>query len=414
MVGAQHQAFSPVLRMSAGADIEDVNITNRLLRPECRHLAVAGALAVGCIVALSAAPWLPTRRPRHAAVREAISAQLLGLDRLVANTCGTLDVDVDYEYSGLAGVGHLDNVVGSQDCCTLCQGEPSCKAFTWVQNAHLLTGNPGQCWLKGGEYRASNTKKGVFSAFVRDPAMEATVFARKKAAMTKKRKDEVLTPGLAKKKVVAKREVEAGTTVKQKVAAVISTEVTTTLGITTLPTPVPLIVVGVLPTETDTSTTTTSTLASTATQTLTETSTVTSTSTISTTQTSTETSTIMACCSFEPFVGCGSALNISYFCDISQKHCEQHCAGKWLLDGAGQLTKGLDVHPPTPPPKPTPPPPRKDNGPCCSFEPLKACGDELAISKFCDISKKRCEKDCAGHWLESGPSEKPNGLNLYE
>merc|ERR1719215_2601959 len=108
--------------------------------------------------------------PVDAKPLEAVSAQLLTFERFdlpIRNSCGALDIDVDYDYTLLAGIGHLDGIVSSEDCCRLCRGEQTCKAYTWVQN---LYGNPGQCWLKGGFFKGVTQKKGVISAITRDPA----------------------------------------------------------------------------------------------------------------------------------------------------------------------------------------------------------------------------------------------------
>lgn len=68
-------------------------------------------------------------------------------------------------YDVLAGVGHVDNIASYQECCAICKAEPDCQAYTWVKDAKLVSGNPGQCWLKGGLFVSKAHKAGVFSAF---------------------------------------------------------------------------------------------------------------------------------------------------------------------------------------------------------------------------------------------------------
>lgn len=388
-------------------------------------LLFCGALMVFCCF-MAARNHRREARGGHtssALVEHAMSKQLLDIGGPVANTCGKLDTDVDFQYSALSGVGHLDNVVSSQDCCTLCQGEPSCNAFTWVKDAHLVIGNPGQCWLKGGKYQGRHVKLGVFSAFVRDPDTERKVqkdeeeekrlaAIKKKVDAAKKRKE--AQEAKRKAAVEAQKKVEARAKAKQqeekkkkaeaqKRAEALAekkrleeearrrTTTTTTSSTETTTTVTKTTTLEVTSTETETATTATSTR---------------------TTRTTTTTKS-MACCAFEPFLGCGTALNISYYCDLSKHRCEEECEGTWAVEGADSVTDGLDVQPPTQPPKPTPPPEREDQGPCCSFEPLKACGDELAISSYCDASQKTCEQECAGKWLEQGPKQKAEGIDLY-
>lgn len=355
-----------------------LHVEHDLERRRNTRCTAAAILIVGGLTAyMGFGRWRPLESPRSH-MENTIAAQMLTIQGPVASTCGQLHKDADYEYSNLAGLGHLDNIVSSQDCCTLCLGEPTCKSFTWVKDAHLLVGNPGQCWLKGGPFVKRSEKSGVYSAFVRDAEAELA-FSKdpdlnQYVAITST--EPIISEGSTKHVGITPDPVITEVSRKPGVSA--ETEAPTEA-----PTEVPK-----EPTEAPTETAT------------------------STSKTSTTTE-IQACCSFEPFAGCGDALNISTVCDASKKYCETDCAGKWLLKGASQQPDGLDVKPPTPPPKPTPPSPRKSNEPCCSFAPLKGCGDELAISKYCDASKKRCEDDCAGKWLPGGPEDNPSGLDLY-
>lgn len=444
--------------VEGGAQQEDLVVTTyRDPRIGRRHLAAGIVLVSGCIAALALLPRLfeQDSRASRANPSAVVSEQMIELGPM-ANTCQKLHPGVDFVYSELAGVGHLDNVVSSQDCCTLCQGEPTCKAFTWVQDAKLLSGNPGQCWLKGGQYLNSNPKDGVFSAFVRDPRSQAIVKADEEAkakqaeenakwvAKIEGNADAPKALGKNKKAAkrvseafqivqeAAKREAEAAKVERNAKAKVLEVAEATKTAI--VPPSTPPALWTTTATETKTTATETPTVTKTATSTLTLTATQTPTSTSTVTLTSTDTTTTASststithtrtlttsstpveqpCCAFEPFVGCGSALNISYFCDTNKTQCEKHCFGKWLPHGKAQNTQGLDLRQPTLPPKPSPPPPRKNKGPCCSFEPLKACGDELAISSYCDVSKDQCENRCAGKWLHRGPDENPDGLDLY-
>lgn len=320
-------------------------------RPERRTRCVAAVVLTASTVAAYAG--LHRRRApttSHSQIDDMIARQLLlSIQGPVASTCGALHKDADYEYSNLAGLGHLDNIVSSQDCCTLCQGEPTCMSFTWVKDAHLLVGNPGQCWLKGGRFAQRSPKEGVYSAFVRDDKV-AALFAQDADVVNDKDKDEK-----APKKPAAKEPTKKAGDEKEPEKA------RTTLTTTDSPTTTPL----------------------------------------------------STCCSYAPFKGCGDALNISHICDRNKDSCEIQCAGHWLEHGAKDQREGMNVHPPTPAPEPTAPPPRKSSKPCCSYDPLPYCGDELAISKFCDVSQARCEKECSGKWLDGGPKDNPHGIDLY-
>lgn len=92
-----------------------------------------------------------------------------------------LVADMDFEYTDLAGIGHVDHIASAEHCCTVCKQEPTCKAFTWVVDAHLPNegGSSGQCWLKSGSFVTASIKRGVFSAYVRDDEVHAKSAAQK-------------------------------------------------------------------------------------------------------------------------------------------------------------------------------------------------------------------------------------------
>lgn len=130
------------------------------------------------------------------------------------------------------------------------------------------------------------------------------------------------------------------------------------------------------------------------------------------------------CCAFEPFASCGNALNISDQCDISKKHCEDECSGRWLpLLGSQKTEPALSPVPEAEEPAHAPekeltptstPELAKEDRPCCAFEPLKGCGTEVGISETCDVSRRTCEDVCVGRWLEHGAKENPDGIDVYE
>lgn len=78
--------------------------------------------------------------------------------------CGKMEEDIDYVYASLAGAGHIDNIASASQCCALCSVNKDCAAFTWVKDANLWFGDPGQCWLKGGDMIDKVDKTGVISA----------------------------------------------------------------------------------------------------------------------------------------------------------------------------------------------------------------------------------------------------------
>mmetsp|Transcript_160439 Transcript_160439/g.514964 ORF Transcript_160439/g.514964 Transcript_160439/m.514964 type:complete len:768 (-) Transcript_160439:76-2379(-) len=68
-----------------------------------------------------------------------------------------------------------DHVETADDCCSMCNAEPTCGSWTFVRDAHLPSGPPGQCWLKGGKPTGSTQKSGIISglrAGVRSMAMK--------------------------------------------------------------------------------------------------------------------------------------------------------------------------------------------------------------------------------------------------
>ncbi|CAK0828013.1 unnamed protein product [Prorocentrum cordatum] len=78
------------------------------------------------------------------------------------SSCGVTEVDVEYvdEVSGWGT--NYDHIPTPEMCCAMCQGEPRCKAFTWVKDAGLPDGCRSQCWLKGGT-GTPREKKGLVS-----------------------------------------------------------------------------------------------------------------------------------------------------------------------------------------------------------------------------------------------------------
>jgi len=80
--------------------------------------------------------------------------------------CAKKEEGVDFVFATLAGAGHVDNIASPDQCCALCNVEPECMAYTWVRDARLWYGNPGQCWLKGGDLVDKAHKDGVISAMV--------------------------------------------------------------------------------------------------------------------------------------------------------------------------------------------------------------------------------------------------------
>jgi len=83
------------------------------------------------------------------------------LEEAAPEGCSVGEKDIDYVYEG-GWASHLDNVASQEGCCALCHHESKCKAWTWVVDAKLPSGNPGQCWMKGGVQ--NKTKKvGVYS-----------------------------------------------------------------------------------------------------------------------------------------------------------------------------------------------------------------------------------------------------------
>lgn len=250
-----------------------------------------------------------------------MDAQLLAITGPSANACGALDDDVDFEYTNVAGLGHLDSIGSSQECCRLCQGEPTCKAFTWVKDAKLLIGNPGQCWLKGGGFIRKKAKQGVYSGFVRDEQLEASFAKEEKSAHQ-----------------LEARGGSEGKTTKLATTTTMLDETTVAKPLTAVAKPITTVTPVTITTAPITST--------------------------------------MGPSTWPP-------------------------------------TNTTNLAATTPPPEAAPPqPPHELNKPCCSFEPLMACGDELGISRYCDVSKRRCEADCAGKWLEGGPQENPHGIDL--
>eukprot|EP00419_Tripos_fusus_P000410 CAMPEP_0172674124 /NCGR_PEP_ID=MMETSP1074-20121228/12567_1 /TAXON_ID=2916 /ORGANISM="Ceratium fusus, Strain PA161109" /LENGTH=778 /DNA_ID=CAMNT_0013491513 /DNA_START=162 /DNA_END=2498 /DNA_ORIENTATION=- len=77
-------------------------------------------------------------------------------------SCGPQDKDIDYVVTK-SWFKKMDHVPSASDCCAKCNAEAKCKSYTWVEDAKLPTGNPGQCWLKGKLPSQKALKAGVVS-----------------------------------------------------------------------------------------------------------------------------------------------------------------------------------------------------------------------------------------------------------
>jgi len=139
-------------------------------------LLLRASLALGLVVAIAAAAVL-TRSGRH--LRSTPAAELeLTVEAAVTpgaapaskvtwsspwpSLCGRMDIDKEYVDATPGGWGvNYDHIPTPEMCCAMCQGEPRCKAFTWVKDAGL-DGCPSQCWLKGSVGTAQ-PKVGVVS-----------------------------------------------------------------------------------------------------------------------------------------------------------------------------------------------------------------------------------------------------------
>merc|ERR1712113_29384 len=88
------------------------------------------------------------------------------------NHCGQIESNVDYVVKN-GWATHMDHIPDQDKCCTECHKEPKCRAWTWVADAGLPKGDPGQCWLKGGTPIERHKKVGVVSG-LRDAAVPRT------------------------------------------------------------------------------------------------------------------------------------------------------------------------------------------------------------------------------------------------
>jgi len=96
---------------------------------------------------------------RSAELREAMAN-----NETLAKSCTQILADMEYEmaYAGSWAV-HADHVPSPGACCGLCNSEPFCLSWTFVEDAKLAPGFPSQCWLKGGNISGIAHKKGIIS-----------------------------------------------------------------------------------------------------------------------------------------------------------------------------------------------------------------------------------------------------------
>lgn len=78
------------------------------------------------------------------------------------DSCGPQERNLDYVVIN-KWFKKMDHVSSASECCAKCKSEMKCKSFTWVEDAKLPTGNPGQCWLKGDLPGQKAVKTGVVS-----------------------------------------------------------------------------------------------------------------------------------------------------------------------------------------------------------------------------------------------------------
>jgi len=69
-----------------------------------------------------------------------------------------MSTDLDWHWAV-----HKDHVESEDACCSLCKTEPSCRSWTFVIDAHLGSGLPGQCWIKGGIPMETVSKDNIVS-----------------------------------------------------------------------------------------------------------------------------------------------------------------------------------------------------------------------------------------------------------
>ncbi|CAK0855327.1 unnamed protein product [Prorocentrum cordatum] len=118
------------------------------------------ALIAGTAAVAGTAAWLGAGRGGHELRVAPQAAAPLGLQEVSAPG-GTLVPGVEYNLDG-GWFQSMDHIPTAVLCQTLCQGEPKCNYFTWVEDAGL-DGCPSQCWLKGGELKYEAPKAGVTS-----------------------------------------------------------------------------------------------------------------------------------------------------------------------------------------------------------------------------------------------------------
>jgi len=79
-----------------------------------------------------------------------------------AAPCGLIEPVTNYVVEGGWGL-HIDHIASPEACCVACQQHSPCKAWIWVKDAKLPTGNPSQCWMKGNPPTRKEGKRGFVS-----------------------------------------------------------------------------------------------------------------------------------------------------------------------------------------------------------------------------------------------------------
>jgi len=94
------------------------------------------------------------------------------VEEVVAGTCGMMQQNVAFTRSNSDDPGvHDDHVVNPEMCCLRCKAHMWCQAWTWIRDAHLLSGIKSQCWLKARKPTSHIAQAGVVSGLVaRSPA----------------------------------------------------------------------------------------------------------------------------------------------------------------------------------------------------------------------------------------------------
>jgi len=96
--------------------------------------------------------------------------ELLSLAAKVPHaTCSGRVEDSEYVADAPVWHRHVDHVDSPDRCCALCTYFKRCQSWTWVRDAKLTTGNPSQCWLKGGTPGRKVHKAGVVSGLRQRP-----------------------------------------------------------------------------------------------------------------------------------------------------------------------------------------------------------------------------------------------------